>query len=263
MHVRPFGKILGQITDGLLQAQQGLHHLIWPASCMNCHASVSQDDNLLCKDCWRELLSCTGGDYCPACGCDVSAYAILEGACPGCWDRSFLFDGIIRCGVYTKCLAKMVLGFKKDRTELGHVLGPLVKSAFEGSPVHARVDLLVPVPLHWTRRLTRGYNQAHVIARTLRGAHTGICGALKRKRRTPYQPTVATYPARYRNVKGAFSVCRESAVSGRCICLVDDVKTSGATLNECAKALKLAGAKEVYALVLAVAGQTLSQGKRI
>jgi ComF family protein len=160
--------------------------------------------------------------------------------------------------VYAKCLAEMVLAFKKDRTELGHVLLPLVKSAFEGSPVHRRVDLLVPVPLHWTRRLTRGYNQAHVLAKGLRGANTGLCRALKRKRRTPYQPTVATYQARYRNVKGAFSVRRESAVRGRRICLVDDIKTSGATLNECAKVLKQAGAKEVYALVLAVAGQTLS-----
>ena len=230
---------------------------------MNCRASVSLDDSLLCKDCWDELLSCTGGDYCPACGCDISAYAILEGHCPRCAGRPFSFDGIVRCGVYAKCLQAMVLSFKKDRTELGHVLVPLVKSAFEGNSVHQRVDLLVPVPLHWTRRLTRGYNQAQVIAQGLRRANTRLCCALKRTRRTPYQPTVATYQARYRNVKGAFSVRRQSAIRGRCVCLVDDIKTSGATLNECAKVLKQAGAKEVYALVLAVAGQTRSQGTRI
>ena len=225
---------------------------------MNCRGIVTLYNSLLCKDCWDELLSCTGSEYCPACGYDISFYAILEGACPRCRERPRSFDGIIRCGVYTKCLAEMVLGFKKDRTELRHVLGPLVKSAFEGSPVHERVNLLVPVPLHWTRRLTRGYNQAHVLAKAIRGSPPGLCRALKRTRRTPYQPTVATYQARCRNVKGAFSVRRESAVRGRCICLVDDVKTSGATLNECAKVLKQAGAKEVYALVLAVAGQTLS-----
>jgi competence protein ComFC len=225
---------------------------------MNCRAIVFQDDSLLCKACWDDLLSCTGGEYCPGCGHEVSSYAVIGGSCARCVDRSFYFDGIVRCGIYTTCLQEMVLAFKKDRTELAGVLGPLVKSAFAGSPVRERVDLLVPVPLHWTRRLARGYNQAHVIAKHLQNPHIRICRALKRVRRTPYQPTVETFRARHKNVLGAFSVRRESTVRDRIICLVDDIKTSGATLNECAKVLKQAGAKEVYALVLAVAGQTLS-----
>jgi len=225
---------------------------------MNCREIVFRGDSLLCKACWDDLLSCTGGEYCPGCGHEVSFYAVIEGSCSRCVDRSFYFDGIIRCGIYAKCLQEMTLAFKKDRTELGCVLGPLVKSAFEGSPMRERVDLLVPVPLHWTRRLARGYNQAQIIARHLQNARIRICRALKRVRRTPFQPTVATFQARHKNVLGAFSVRRESSVRGRRICLVDDIKTSGATLNECAKVLKQAGANEVYALVLAVAGQTLS-----
>jgi len=174
-------------------------------------------------------------------------------------DRAFYFDGIIRCGVYTHGLAELVLGLKKDRTELADVLGPLARAAFEGSPWQERVDLLVPVPLHWTRRLARGYNQAYLIAKPLQRSHTTICRALKRVRRTPYQPTVGSSRARHSNVLDAFAIRQESRVKGRRICLVDDIKTSGATLDECAKVLKQAGANEVYALVLAVAGQ---QGNR-
>ena len=188
----------------------------------------------------------------------MSSYAVIEGACARCVEKSLHFDGIIRCGVYAECLQAMVLGFKKDRTELAQVLGPLAQSAFAGSPVHAQVERLVPVPLHWTRRLARGYNQAQVLAKYLQTPQVRICRALKRNRRTPYQPTVATSRARHRNVAGAFSVRRASSVKGKRICLVDDIKTSGATLNECAKVLKRAGAKEVYALVLAVAGRSLA-----
>ncbi len=252
------GKPTSQFSNALVRVHRGLQHLIWPATCMNCNEIVFQSDSLLCKACWDDLLDCTGGEYCPGCGHEVSSYAVIEGRCARCAHRSFHFDGIIRCGIYAKCLQEMVLAFKKDRTELGCVLGPLVKSAFEASSVYERVDLLVPVPLHWTRRLARGYNQAQVIAKRLCNPQTRVFRALKRVRRTPYQPTVPTFQARRRNVRGAFAVRRESTVRGRRICLIDDVKTSGATLNECAKVLKKAGANEVHALVLAVAGQTRS-----
>ena len=79
-----------------------------------------------------------------------------------------------------------------------------------------------------------------------------------RIRRTQAQPQVATPAARARNVVGAFVVRNRHGFDGKTICLVDDIKTSGATLNECAKVLKEAGAAEVYALVLAVAGQKLT-----
>lgn len=216
------------------------------------------DDSLLCRGCWQALLACTGSHYCPRCGYEVSAYAVVEGTCAHCVDKSFHFDGIIRCGLYTNGLAELVLGLKKDRTELADVLGPLARAAWEGSPWRQRVEILVPVPLHWTRRLARGYNQAYLIAQRLRDSHIRICQALKRVRRTPYQPTMGTSRARHGNVLNAFAFRRASCVKGRRICLVDDITTSGATLSECAKVLKQAGAQEVYALVLAVAGQSLA-----
>lgn len=152
----------------------------------------------------------------------------------------------------------MILAFKNGRSELDTVLAPLADAAFQGSGFHEDIEWLVPVPLHWTRRLARGYNQSHLIARRLTRRRARICTDLVRIRRTRLQPAVATPAARARNVAGAFAARADHRFSGRTVCLIDDIKTSGATLNECAKVLKEAGAARVYAVVLAVAGQRMS-----
>jgi ComF family protein len=149
----------------------------------------------------------------------------------------------------------MILAFKNGKAELDSVLGFLANAALEGSGFSDEIDIFVPVPLHWSRRLVRGYNQSHVLARKLRHPTATINTKLARTRRTKAQPAVASAAARARNVAGAFAVRRGHDFAGRKICLIDDIKTSGATLNECARVLKQAGASRVFALVLAVAGQ--------
>jgi ComF family protein len=149
----------------------------------------------------------------------------------------------------------MILGFKNGKTELDSVLGFLANAALEGSGFSSEIELFVPVPLHWSRRLARGYNQSHILAAGLRHPTARISTDLVRIRRTRLQPAAASAAARERNVAGAFAVRRGHSFAGRRICLVDDIKTSGSTLNECAKVLKEAGASKVFALVLAVAGQ--------
>ncbi len=149
----------------------------------------------------------------------------------------------------------MILAFKHDHSELASVLAPLAEAALQGSSFYDDIDLFVPVPLHWTRRVLRGYNQTHLIARQLRHPRGRLKCDLVRARRTHAQPQAATPASRARNVAGAFVVREGHGFSGKTVCLVDDIKTSGATLSECAKVLKEAGAAKVYALVLAVAGQ--------
>ncbi len=209
----------------------------------------------LCRRCWDQLLTCTAGDYCPRCGRDASKYGLVAGACAACQQQEIHFDGIARAGVYAEAMQQMILAFKHDRTELAQVLAPLADAALQGSRFYNDIELLVPVPLHWTRRLLRGYNQSHLIARRLKHPIARISTDLVRIRRTKAQPVVATAPARARNVAGAFAVRERHPFTGRTLCLIDDIKTTGATLNECARTLKEAGAARVYALVLAVAGQ--------
>jgi competence protein ComFC len=236
-------------------AWRGLNQLLWPPVCDNCADEIDETDHHLCTKCWDELLTCTAGDYCPRCGRDASQYGLVAGACGACGPEEFQFDGIVRAGVYGAALQQMILALKHDRSELAVVLGPLANAALQGSGLYADIDLFVPVPLHWTRRLRRGYNQSHLIARQLHQPRARISTDLIRIRRTRTQPQAATPAARAKNVAGAFAVRYGHGFLGRKVCLIDDIKTSGATLNECAKVLKEAGATKVYALVLAVAGQ--------
>ena len=236
-------------------AWQGLRQLLWPAVCDNCADEICETDKGLCRKCWDQLLTCTAGDYCPRCGRDASRYGLVAGACGACQGEKFHFDCMARAGVYADALQQMILAFKHDHSELAAALAPLADAALQGSGFCDDIDLLTPVPLHWSRRLLRGYNQSHLIARRLSRPRARISTDLVRIRRTRMQPQAATPAARARNVAGAFVVRDGHDFTGRTICLIDDIKTSGATLNECAKTLKEAGAARVYALVLAVAGQ--------
>ena len=242
------------VTFGL----DGLKHLFWPAVCVNCRESISETDKNLCANCWDQLLSCAGGDYCPRCGRDASAYGMLEGSCPDCQGKEVHFDRVARSGMYSQSLRQMILAFKNGRTELDSVLSLLANSAIQGSGFFDEIELFVPVPLHWSRRLRRGYNQSQIVARKLSHPMARINTDLVRIRRTKAQPAMPSAAARARNVAGAFAVRHRHNFAGRRICLVDDIKTTGATLNECAETLKRAGASRVFALVLAVAGQNVS-----
>ena len=149
----------------------------------------------------------------------------------------------------------MILSFKNGGTEHSHVLAFLANSALQTSDFFRDIELFAPVPLHWSRRLIRGYNQSHILSGRLKHPAAKISTDLVRIRRTRSQPTMTSPAARARNVAGAFAIRKGHCFAGRKICLVDDIKTSGATLNECASVLKQAGAVRVFALVLAVAGQ--------
>ncbi|MBN1805094.1 MAG: ComF family protein [Sedimentisphaerales bacterium] len=234
---------------------QSLNHLLWPAVCINCGQSIHETDKNLCKKCWSEILLCSGGDYCKRCGRDVSKFALLDSGCPDCQSKEFHFDGIARGGIYKDALQQMILSFKNGRTELDSTVGFLCNCALEGSTFYNDIELLVPVPLHWSRRLFRGYNHSHLIAKKIKHPTARICTDLVRKRRTKLQSVMGSPTARTKNVAGAFTIRHKNNFTNRKICLIDDIKTSGATLNECAKTLKQAGASKVFALVLAVAGQ--------
>ncbi|MBN2312486.1 MAG: ComF family protein [Sedimentisphaerales bacterium] len=210
----------------------------------------------MCQDCWDGLLACTGADYCRRCGREASRFAIVDGACPDCQGKAIHFDRIARAGMYSRSLQQLILAFKNGKTEHAHVLDFMANSALLASDFYREVELFVPVPLHWSRRMIRGYNQSHILAQKLNHPTGRVSTDLVRIRRTRLQPAMASPAARARNVAGAFAVRNGHPFASRKICLVDDIKTSGATLNECASVLKQAGAFKVFALVLAVAGQS-------
>lgn len=170
------------------------------------------------------------------------------GACAGgrrSWDRA---RAVLR---YDKHSRHLVLGLKHgDRTHLAGAFGRWMHRA--GGDVLFGADLLVPVPLHWTRLFQRRYNQAALLALTIRSAGGPEVAAdwLVRRRRTPMQGRLGP-AARERNVRGAFAVMAGRSFAGKRVVVIDDVMTTGATVDECARVLKRAGAASVGVLTLA------------
>lgn len=170
------------------------------------------------------------------------------GACasrPPSWDRA---RSVFR---YDRHSRRLVLMLKHgDQTHLAGAFGRWMHRA--GNEVLAEADLLVPVPLHWTRLFGRRFNQAAILAQAIRAVGGPPVGAdwLVRRRRTPSQGLMGP-AARARNVRGAFALRRGRSVEGKHVVLIDDVLTTGATAEECARILQRAGAASVGVLVLA------------
>jgi ComF family protein len=207
-----------------------------------------------CAACSNPLDRPTAGPVCEACWAAVA----LVGPPPGC--RQFgSIDAARSAGLYEGALRDIVHAFKYEgRRTLAPTLGGMMRDA--GSDLLAGASCAVPVPLHPWRRFRRGFNQASDLAGLL---GLPVVHALWRTRATAPQ-TGLTAAGRRRNVRGAFSISpllsrrvRRTLIADRVVVLVDDVRTTGATLDACARALKAAGAAEVRALTVALADQAV------
>lgn len=152
-------------------------------------------------------------------------------------------------GEYEGPLRKLIHVFKYSGvTPMASKLGSLLNAAL---PREQQFDVIVPMPLHWRKRLQRGFNQSELLAKFVsRRSGIRVSNALRRRKRTDAQAGL-TRSQRRTNVAGAFEVSRRSEVQGRHVLLIDDVFTTGATASACAGVLKRAGAQRVTVLTLA------------
>jgi ComF family protein len=152
---------------------------------------------------------------------------------------------------YDEASRPLVLAFKHgDRLHLAPALGAWMQRA--GAELLAAADFLMPVPLHWTRLFARRYNQSAVLAHAIHAAGGPPVAPdwLIRRRRTPSQGKRNAL-ARARNVRSAFALRPDRDVRDRHLVLIDDVFATGATVGECARVLRRAGARQIDVLTLA------------
>lgn len=217
-----------------------------PPRCYACGAAVSRQGEL-CGPCWAGLTFITE-PMCRICGYPFDFAAPGESLCAACHARRPAFDRAKSALVYDDASSSLVLAFKRgDRTHLTEPLGRLAARA--GGELLAEADLILPVPLHPRRLFARRFNQAALLARAISKA-SGVdwdADLLHRRRHTPSQGGLS-YRQRRENMRGAFTVKRR--LDGRRVVLVDDVMTTGATAEACAKALRRAGAQRVALLTL-------------
>jgi ComF family protein len=227
------------------QAGRTLLDALYPLECAGCGGS----GKIICDRCAQESPRLVP-PYCRVC----AAYSETE-LCQACAPSGRHFDGARSPYRYEGSIRDAILalkygGIKAAAPQLGDMLAEYLKE----NPLPG--DVVAPVPMHESRRRERGYNQAELLARRA----AGRCGIsyradlLARTRKVDPQAGMTNAASRATNVAGSVVVLRPSETHGRRIILVDDVATTGSTLNACAAALKEAGAASVWCLTLAVAG---------
>lgn len=241
----------GGFARGLFMLGERLSRFVLPPLCLSCHCGVA-DQNVLCADCWSKL-HFIEKPYCPVSGLPFAfdpGAGVLSAtviASPPPYDAA---RAVLR---YDDVSGRIIQRYKYgDRMEAAPAMAAWMARA--GADLLADADLIAPVPLHRSRLFSRRFNQSaelvrHLAQRVQRKATPDLLVRIKAT-----QPQVGlSGQARRRNVAGAFRVNEpfSKQVAGKIVVLVDDVMTTGATIEACARVLKVAGAHEVRVLTFA------------
>lgn len=229
--------------------------LLLPPKCLKCTTRIDQAHNV-CPQCWKDLHFITD-PKCYRCGYPFEItlgndYSVLGvQICGACQKVERSFDRAASALRYDDYSREMVIGFKhQDKVEYATYFTKLLSQA--GLEFFDEADMIMPVPLHKRRLLSRRYNQSALLSRGLADKY-GIehnVTLLERTKNTP--PQQGNLSKRSRNVKGAFKVVSDhkNTLKNKTILLIDDVYTTGSTAENCARSLKKAGAKKVNILTV-------------
>lgn len=224
---------------------------IFPLKCEVCRQQLPLAAGArICRSCRNKILP-IGDNFCRKCG---KSLQIATNFCVDCQDNdSLYYESIKAAGVYHGALRETIHAFKYEcRSCLGADLGDFMLSSFQQHFSLNSLDKLVPVPLHKKQYRQRQYNQSEVLAKNL-SRSTGIPVAtdtLVRIRETRPQFTL-NKQERASNIRNSFQVKDKVWLPGARVLVIDDICTTGSTINECARVLKQSGAGEVHGLVLA------------
>lgn len=243
--------------------------MVFPMTCAACSEWTGDEGLCVCRECSSKIkIIDESVPLCSKCGKPLAAAAGSEDIfpnknsntiCPRCSLPAQTAEGtffkIRAAAVYDGILSELIIKFKYQNAErLASFFAALLFEAYRRYPEISSPDVVASVPLHPLRRFKRGYNQSDLIARGfVRLAGLNYRESLLRRAYSTPQQAKLSAAIRRKNVAGAFVVPRRSfdSVKGKKILLIDDVMTTGSTLDACARALMSAGAAEVSCLVVA------------
>jgi len=278
------------MLTGLLHRQYKiLHRIVFPAKCLVCNrffqapdsdAAVVDDSrcqedpahislqsridrllsSCLCQGCIRGLVA-VESPICDCCGLPFKSRSGADHRCSDCISEPKNFRMARAALIYEHILTRVIHGFKyRGKVQLAKPLAELLRTAFGLFWETDSIDIILPVPLHHKRFRKRGFNQAYLLVRnwnSLAGQFPDQPVKLQIDRNLLVR-TVATAPQsalgrtqRAVNIKNAFDLTNRDRVKGKSVLLIDDVYTTGATVNECARLLLNCGARYVDVLTLA------------
>ncbi|MBI4004054.1 MAG: ComF family protein [Candidatus Omnitrophica bacterium] len=231
-----------------------LTNLLYPPACLLCRAPLPDDRGaagILCEACRRRMPRIEA-PVCSRCGVGLRGSFDAQLLCSMCRATPLAFDLARSPWWYDGSAQEAIRQFKYARRwRIGRLLALEMAAAARSALPLDDVDAVLPVPLHWLKRRLKGFHPpaylTHVIASALNKPY--LSSALRRVRWTATQ-TALGWHQRFRNVDRAFAA-RGASVAGRSVLLVDDVLTSGATADACARTLKAAGARRVFLLTAA------------
>ena len=254
---KPFNSIVDSRAVRFLP--NALFNLVFPDECRVCGERLQTVSRIpVCASCLATPEPFVAEYFCVDCHTPFLNSAPLDEnqRCALCRNGLTGFDAVYSYGEYEGSLRKLIHVYKYEGVSpLAKRLGPYLSRAL---PREQRFDVVVPMPLHWRKRLERGFNQSELLANFVAariGAPT--VNALRRRKATSPQAGL-TKAQRRTNVAGAFEIRRKREIEGRHVLLIDDVFTTGATASACAAVLKRAGARRVSVLTLARADRRKS-----
>jgi len=236
------------MLKGLSGFINGSLNLIFPLNCLICRRGIeSGDKKYLCRHCRTEI-RLIREPLCSKCG-RPSALSI----CISCKRKRYYFQAARAAGFYEGALRECIHLFKYNKKlYLANPLGELLTELMRNNSNLRKADLLVPVPLDERRYREREFNQAHLLAQVVsRRFEISISSPNLRRTRTTLPQTQLNRKQREENVRGLFQVGKAKEFQGKSIIIIDDVFTTGSTVNECAKVLSKAGARQTNVLTVA------------
>ena len=233
---------------------RGLLNLALPPRCLHCDADLPPEAEIcLCLKC-TQAVAPELGPCCHRCGAILPEDFLPAERCPACKDFSLKFDAVYSLGRYQGALRELVLKTKRLSSEaVSLTVGRLLAQRLGEKLTAFRADAVLPIPMHWAKRLLRGVNSPELLAACLgRKLGVPVVRSLVRCRYTGPQKDLLPRE-RFRNVRGAFRLRRSDRRRWQDaqLLLVDDILTTGATCSEAARLLKQAGAAAVAVAVIA------------